>query len=82
MQTLCDSHWDDMICVIYYIKGAPEQGVLYENKGHTQIVEYCDVDWVGSPRDRRSTSEYCVFIEGDIISWNSKKPDVVARSND
>ncbi|RVW19151.1 Retrovirus-related Pol polyprotein from transposon RE1 [Vitis vinifera] len=30
--------------------------VLYENRGHTQVVGYTDADWAGSPTDRRSTS--------------------------
>ncbi|RVX22062.1 Retrovirus-related Pol polyprotein from transposon RE1 [Vitis vinifera] len=38
------------------------QGVLYENRGHTQVIGYTDADWAGSPTDRRSTSGYCVFI--------------------
>ena len=62
LQSPCDSHWDVVVRILRYIKGTPGQGVLYENRGHTQIVGYSDADWAGSPTDRRSTSGYCVFI--------------------
>ena len=81
MQSPCDSQWDAMILILCYIKGTPGHGVLYENRGHTQIVGYYDVDWAGSFADRRSTSGYCVFIGDNLISWKSKKQDVVARSS-
>ena len=55
--------------------------MLYENRGHTQVVGHPDVDWAGSPTDRCSTSGYCGFIGGNLVSWKSKKQHVVARSN-
>ena len=81
LQSPCDSHWDAVVRILRYIKGTPGQGVLYENRGHTQVVRYSDAEWAGSPTDRRSTSGYFVFIGGNLISWKSKKQDVVARSS-
>ncbi|RVW39493.1 Retrovirus-related Pol polyprotein from transposon RE2 [Vitis vinifera] len=63
LQSPCDSHWDAVIHILRYINNTPGQGVLYENRGHTQVVGYTDADWAGSPTDRRSTSGYCVLLE-------------------
>ncbi|XP_070028969.1 secreted RxLR effector protein 161-like [Nicotiana sylvestris] len=68
-----DSHRDTVLRILRYIKSAPSKGLLFEDRGHGQIVGCSDADWIGSPFDRRSTSGYCVLVGGNLVSWKSKK---------
>ncbi|CAL2239860.1 unnamed protein product [Prunus armeniaca] len=40
---------------------------------------YTDADWAGSITDRRSTSGYFTFMVGNLVTWRSKKQNVVSR---
>uniref|UniRef100_A0A2N9GP18 Reverse transcriptase Ty1/copia-type domain-containing protein n=1 Tax=Fagus sylvatica TaxID=28930 RepID=A0A2N9GP18_FAGSY len=40
-----------------------------------------DADWVGSITNRKSTSGYFTFVGGNLVTWRSKKQNVVARSS-
>lgn len=44
------------------------------------IVSFSDTDWAGSKNDRQSTTGYCIFL-GNLVTWRSKKQNVVARSS-
>lgn len=81
MNSPCDIHWDVVVRILRYIKRAPGKGLVYTDRGHSDIVAYTNANWAGSPSDRRSTSGYCVLIGGNLISWKSKKQNVVARSS-
>ena len=63
------------------MKGAPGQGILYSNHGHNRVECFTNADWAGSKEDRRSTSGYCVFVGGNLVSWKSKKQWVVSHSS-
>ncbi|XP_028800234.1 uncharacterized protein LOC114755512 [Neltuma alba] len=56
-------------------------GILYKNHGHTDIECFCDANHGGSKATRRSTTGYCVFVGGNLVSWRSKKQNVVSRSS-
>ena len=74
-------HWAALEQILCYLKGAPGRGILYSNHGHTQIECFTDADYGGSKIDRRSTTGYCVFFGGNLVSWKSKKQHVVSRSS-
>ncbi|GAA0145524.1 transmembrane signal receptor [Lithospermum erythrorhizon] len=55
---------------------------LFFMKNEARSVEiYTDADWANSPIDRRSTTGYCSFVSGNLVTWRSKKQNVVSRSN-
>ncbi|RVW17569.1 Retrovirus-related Pol polyprotein from transposon RE1 [Vitis vinifera] len=66
--------------VLHYLKGNPEKGILFK-KNNTLVLEaYTDADYASSLMDRRSTTGYCTFLRGNLVTWRSKKQNVVARS--
>ncbi|CAL8155134.1 unnamed protein product [Prunus armeniaca] len=54
---------------------------MHSKQGHLDVIGYTDADWAGSQIDRRSTSGYFTFIGGNLVTWRSKKQNVVARSS-
>jgi len=58
----CDNHWNAVIQILKYIKESPGKGLVFTDRGNTDIIGYSDADWAGDASDRRSTSGYCVFF--------------------
>jgi hypothetical protein len=44
------------------------------------ICDYSNADWAGS-FDRKSTTDFCTFVGGNLVTWKSKKQNVMARSS-
>jgi hypothetical protein len=63
------------------LKRESGKGLLYSPGNVLSVDIYTDVDWAGCTIDRRSTSGYCTFIEGNLVTWKSKKQKVVSRSS-
>ena len=74
-------NWATVEHILCYLKGALRRGILYSNHGHKRVECFIDADWAGSKEDRRSTSGYCVFVGGNLVSWKSKKQGVVSCSS-
>ena len=74
-------HFDAAYRVLKYLKGSPGQGLMFRKRNNLQVEVYTDADWAGNTNDRRSISGYCTFVGGNLVTWRSKKQNVVARSS-
>ncbi|CAN6710086.1 unnamed protein product [Malus baccata var. baccata] len=72
-------HMAAVMRILAYLKSAPGKGILYKNSGHLRIEGFTDADWAGDVTDRRSTSGYFTFVGGNLVTWRSKKQNVVSR---
>lgn len=77
-----EQHMNAVMRILRYLKSAPGKGILFTKNVDCQRVDaYSDADWAGAIDDRRSTSGYFTFVGGNLVTWRSKKQNVVARSS-
>ena len=74
-------HLEAIYRILRYLKSTPGKGLLFKKNDQRGVEVYTDADWAGSVTDRRSTSGYCTFVWGNLVTWKSKKQCVVAQSN-
>jgi hypothetical protein len=67
--------------LLRYVKGTLKLKLIYKRNHVGRIIGYADADWGGDTTDRKSTSGFCFFVNGCIVSWGSKKQSTVALSS-
>ncbi|RVX18212.1 Retrovirus-related Pol polyprotein from transposon RE1 [Vitis vinifera] len=76
-----ESHLEAVYKILRYLKGSPGRGLFFKKSDSKKVEIYTDADWAGSADDRRSTTGYCTYVWGNLVTWRSKKQSVVARSS-
>lgn len=71
--------------VLRYLAGTKEIGLMFgreEKKADSEmnITAFGDADWGNSRSDRKSITGWIVKLNGDVVSWASKKQHTVAQS--
>ncbi|KAA0066553.1 putative mitochondrial protein [Cucumis melo var. makuwa] len=68
-------------CQQNFLKTTPGKRLMFKKIDRKTLEAYTDSDWAESVVDRKSTSDYCTFVWGNLVIWRSKKQSVVAISN-
>lgn len=69
--------------VFRYLSGTRDVGLTFGREtrvGAVQLSAFSDADWASDKTDRKSVTGWIARINGDPISWQSKKQSAVALS--
>jgi hypothetical protein len=92
MQTPTVRHMNAAERVLQYLAGTKEVGLVFgsrakgvgDSRGCSEqqidVCAFADADWANSKVDRKSISGWVAKLNGDPISWSSKKQRTVALS--
>ncbi|XP_042005728.1 uncharacterized mitochondrial protein AtMg00810-like [Salvia splendens] len=74
-------HYVAALRIVRYLKGTAEHGIMFKKNEHRGIYGFTDADWASNLVDRKSIARYFTFVEGNLVTWRSKKQKVVAISS-
>jgi hypothetical protein len=66
--------------ILRYLVYTLKFGLWYAKGSTFDLIEYSDADWAGCKIDRKRTSGTCQFLGRSLVSWASKKQNLVALS--
>lgn len=81
MHSPYEEHLEAVYRILRYLKSNPGKGLYFKKTNDRDVSIFTDADWAGSVIDRKSTTGYCAYVWGNLVTWRSKKQGVVARSS-
>lgn len=83
MASPLDTHWGAVKRILRYLHGTISYGLHMKPALNypLQLRGFTDADWATDADDRRSVSGAALYLGPNLISWWSKKQQVVARSS-
>ncbi|KAK4377058.1 hypothetical protein RND71_003354 [Anisodus tanguticus] len=76
-----ESHFAALKRIIRYVKGTLDFGLHLYPSAPNKLLSHTDADWAGCSDTRHSTSDYCIFLGDNLISWSAKRQATLSRSN-
>ena len=74
-------HYAAILRILRYVKGTLYHGLHYSSRSSLELHAYSDADWASDLTDRCSITSFCFLLGTYLVSWHSKKQDVVSHSS-
>jgi hypothetical protein len=66
-------HWMTVKHILHFLKHTMDSAFLIRRSPSTMVIAFSDANWAGSRDDRKSTGDFAVFLDPNLISWCAKK---------
>ncbi|KAJ0972269.1 hypothetical protein J5N97_020228 [Dioscorea zingiberensis] len=63
--------------ILWYLRGTTFQSLLLSSTSSLELRAYSDADHSSDPIDRKSITDFCIFLGDSLISWKSKKQETI-----
>lgn len=77
----CARHFSIAKRVFGYLKGTKNVWLLISSDSGASLEAYCDADWAGCQKTRRSTTGILVTVNDAPVLWNTKKQTIITLSS-
>lgn len=67
--------------IFRYLRGLSDKGYFFRKNETKDIEIFTDIVLISSIEDRQSTTRYYIFVFGSLMTWGSKKQNVIVRGN-
>ncbi|GJY30360.1 ribonuclease H-like domain-containing protein [Tanacetum coccineum] len=83
MHSPLKSHLKTALKVIKYLESSLGKGinVIKSSASSIDLNAYTDADWTRCTDTRRSVTGFCIFMNGSLLSWKSKKQNTISKSS-
>lgn len=75
------NHLEVIYKILIYFQGSSYIGLFFKKNELKDLDIFIDANWAGLVEDMRPTIGYCTLVFGKLVSWRSKKQNVVVRSS-
>ena len=68
LQDPTKEHLQTIQRIFRYLKATPGKGILFKKGSNLKVEAYTNAGYAGSLIDKRSTTGYCTFIGGNLVT--------------